>query len=37
LPGPLPPGWFARIGLPIPAALAALCLALAALMQRRRI
>ncbi len=36
LPGPLPPTWFARFGLPIPAALAALCLALAALLQRSR-
>lgn len=35
LPGTLPPGWFARFGLAIPAMLAAFCLALAALTQHR--
>ena len=35
MPGALPPGWFARFGLLIPAMLAAFCLALAALTQNR--
>ena len=35
LPGPLPPTWFSRFGLAIPAALAACCLALGGLVHLR--